>query len=315
MSHASETGDFAGRRLTARRAWFFAGQTQEARSRRVGALLFYPAFILVCAVLLLPILWAVRQSLHSGVGLELGNFVGLRNFEDLLVYGDGLWFVQRSILFVALSLLLALPLGVSLGLLLSKPIRFRGLFRTVLMFPWVVSQLITGSLWMWLYNDRLGPLSYTLKNILGADLTNPLSSINTAMLAISVANVWHAYPLIMIFTLAALQTIPTEINEAARMDAASEWSRFWKITFPLVKNTVLVAAVLTSLQAFNNVTLVLVMTGGGPVGATDVLAIALFKEAFHFYRMDTANTIAIVIFLLNIAFTILYVRITKKAKS
>jgi ABC-type sugar transport system permease subunit len=261
----------------------------------------------------LPILYALRQSLYSGKGLDLGVFVGLRNFTDLLLHGDGLWFIQRSMLFVGLTMLFALPLGVGFGLLLSRPIRFRGAFRTILMFPWVVSQLITGSLWMWLYNDRLGPLSYLLQNI-GIDLGSPLTDVNSAMLAVSIANVWHSYPLIMVFTLAALQTVPSEVNEAARMDASSEWGRFWHITFPLIRNTVMIAAVLTSLQAFNNVTLFLVMTGGGPVGATDVLAIALFKEAFQFYRMDTASTIAIVIFLLNIAFTALYVRILRKAK-
>ncbi|MFI4982385.1 MAG: carbohydrate ABC transporter permease, partial [Nevskiales bacterium] len=120
------------------------------------------------------------------------------------------------------------------------------------------------------------------------------------------------YPLVMIFTLAALQTVPIDIQEAARLDTRSEWQRFRFVTLPLIKDSVLVAAVLTTLRSFNNVTLVLAMTGGGPVGATDVLGIRVFNEAFQFYRMDVASTIAVIIFALNILASVAFIRVLRR---
>jgi ABC-type sugar transport system permease subunit len=283
--------------------------------RRLGEKLmtmgfFYPAFLLVAAVSFFPLFYAIRQSLHSAKYLDIGPFVGLSNYIDVFKYGDALKFIGTSITFVLGSLAVALPIGIGLALVLSRPIRFANFFRTLLIFPWVVSPLVNGLLWIWLYNGRLGPLADFYK-FLGMDLTNPLTDPNLAMPAMILANAWHSYPMIMVFTLAALQTVSTEVTEAARLDAASDWNRFWFITFPLIKNTVLVAAILMSLNTFNNVTLVLIMTGGGPAGATDVLAIRVFKEAFQFYKMEIATTLAVVIFSLNIVFSVFYARVLR----
>jgi ABC-type sugar transport system permease subunit len=115
----------------------------------------------------------------------------------------------------------------------------------------------------------------------------------------------------MVFVLAALQTIPTELQEAARIDGASGWQRFRHVIFPLVRNTTLVTLVLTTLHTFNGVSIVLIMTGGGPVGATDVMALRVFEEGFKFYRMGLATAGAVVIFGLNIVFTVAYMRVLR----
>ena len=279
----------------------------QRAERLQTATFFYPAFLLVAVVSFFPLFYAIRQSLHAADYLELGAFVGFENYVELFASGGGLWFVAASILFVSGTLVVSVPVGVGLALLLSRPIRFRSFFRAVLMFPWVVSHIVTGFLWVWFFDGRLGPISAILRP-LGMTFVSPLTDPALAMAGVVIANSWHSYPLIMVFTLAALQTVPQEVQEAARIEARSNWQSFYRVTLPLIRNTLLVAVVLTGLHTFNNVTLVIAMTGGGPVGATDVLGIRVFKEAFQFYNMDIATTLAVVIFALNIVFSFLFMR-------
>jgi ABC-type sugar transport system permease subunit len=276
-------------------------------------LFFYPAFLLVAAVSFVPLFYALRQSVYSANYLDTGGFVGLANYRELL-HDGGLRAIGVSIIFVLGSLLLSMPLGVGLALLLNRPIRFGTFFRTVLLLPWVISQLVVGLLWLWLYDGRLGPVADVL-NRLGASFSGPLTDPDWALPSVILTNAWHSYPLVMIFTLAALQTIQRETLEAARIDAPSAWRRFWHVTLPLIRNTVLVSLVLTTLHTFNTVTTILVMTGGGPVGATDVLALRVFKEGFQFYRMEIAAAAAVVIFALNIAFTLAYIRVLRGTRN
>jgi len=290
--------------------------SQPTRSRRgsqalrllQGYAFFYPAFLLVAAVLFVPLFHAIWQSVHAADYMEIGRFVGLANFVNLLMHDGGLRDIGLSIVFVGGSVLLATPLGVGLAVLLNRPMRWRAFFRTVLVAPWVVSQLVTGLLWLWLYDDRLGPLQAMMQSLgIRALITDP----DWAMASLILTNVWHSYPLVMVFTLAALQTVPSEVIEAATIDGASAWRRFWRITLPLIRNTLKVAVVLTTLHTFNTVTTILIMTGGGPAGATEVLALRVFKEGFQFFRMEVAATAAVLILLLNIAFSLAFVRVLK----
>ncbi|MEX2536958.1 MAG: sugar ABC transporter permease [Trueperaceae bacterium] len=273
-------------------------------------LFFLPAFLLVAAVSFLPLFYAVRQSFFSAEYLQLGNFVGFQNYTRLLFDSGGLGNLRVSLVFVAGTVAVTVPIGFGLALLLNRPLRFRGAYRTILILPWVVSQLVTALLWMWLLNNRFGPIAYSASQI-GLSFPNPITSVDFAMPSVILANAWRSYPLVMLFVLAALQTIPTELTDAAKIDGATKWQNFWHVTMPLIRNTTLVALVLTTLHAFNMVTMILLMTGGGPAGSTDVLALRVFKEGFLFYRMGIASAAAVVIFLLNIAFTLVYIRVLR----
>ena len=135
------------------------------------------------------------------------------------------------------------------------------------------------------------------------------------MPALIICNAWGSYPLVMVFVLSALQTIPIEIYEAAKIDGAKSWKQFTLITFPLIRSTTLVTLVLTTLHCFNNVTIVLIMTGGGPVEATEVMALRVFEEGFKFNRLGIATAGAVIIFMINILFTIAYMRVLKQENS
>ncbi|MBM3526426.1 MAG: sugar ABC transporter permease, partial [Alphaproteobacteria bacterium] len=211
---------------------------------------------------------------------------------------------------VAGTLALAMPVGFGLALLLNLPLRGRNLIRTLLIVPWLVSNTVAALLWAWLLNAQFGPVADALRGI-GVTMPNLLTSSTWAMPALILCNAWGSYPLVMVFTLSALQTIPKEIHEAARMDGARRWQRFAQVTFPLVRNTTLVTLVLTTLHCFNGVTIVLIMTGGGPLDATDVMALKVFEEGFKFHRMGIASAGAVIIFAINVLFTIAYMRVLK----
>lgn len=283
------------------------GRSRAGRDRVQTYLFFYPALALVACVSFLPMFYAFRQSLYAANHLQIGGYVGLANFSALFFGDTGFAAIRASILFAAGTVILSVPLGVGLALLLHAPMPGRDVFRTILMLPWVVSQMVTALLWLWFYDGRLGPLSPLFEGI-GLYGTNPLTDLTLAMPALVLANVWPSYPLVMVFALASLQTVPGEVVEAARIDCPSAWRRFWHVTLPLIRPTLIVAVVLTTLHSFNNVTLVLMLTGGGPVGETATLALRVFKEGFQFYRMEIASACAVVIFCLNMAFTLAYVR-------
>lgn len=273
-------------------------------------LLMAPALLLIAAVSFLPLAQALVQSLHRSNYLELGEFVGLLNFQRFLLSEAGIQRAWNSLVFVVGSLAVAMPLGFGLALLLNLPLRARGLIRTVLILPWLVSNTVAAILWAWILSAQFGPIAPII-SALGGVMPNPLTSETLAMPALILCNVWGSYPLVMVFVLAALQTIPIELQEAAKIDGANAWQRFRHIIFPLVRNTTLVTLVLTTLHTFNNVSIVLIMTGGGPVGVTDTMALRVFEEGFKFYRMGLATAGAVVIFALNILFTIAYMKVLR----
>ena len=270
-----------------------------------------PAVLLVAAVSFLPLGYAVVQSFYKSKYLALGQFVGFQNYLDFLLASDAPRRVWSSIVFVVGTICVSTPIGLGFALLLNQPIRYRAWFRTILIIPWLVSALVGALLWAWLFNPNFSPVIQALEAIFHTRMPSLLTSFDLAMPALIVAHSWSSYPMIMVFCLAALQTVPNDLLEAAEIDGANRWQRFVNISFPHVKSTILVALVLTTLNTFNHVTMVLVMTGGGPVGATETMALRVFLEGFKFYRMGTACAGAVVIFGVNILFALAYARILR----
>jgi multiple sugar transport system permease protein len=270
-----------------------------------------PAALLVALVSFAPLGYALLQSVYKSHYLDLGDFVGMANYADFLLGSGGLARVANSFLFVFGTVVLSVPLGVGFALLLDGPMRLRGLFRTILILPWLISALVGGLLWAWLLNPNFSPVLQDIDALVGIRLPSFLTSSTWAMPALILAHSWSSYPMIMVFALAALQTIPKDLTEAALIDGATGWQRFAYVTFPHIRATLLVAIVLTTLNTFNHVTMILVMTGGGPVGATETMAMRVFLESFKYYRMGTASAGAVAIFAINVLFALVYARILR----
>ena len=280
--------------------------------RHAQAYLFMlPAIALAAGVSLYPILYAFYLSLFRTRYLQRVAFIGFGNYAHLLA-DPAFWHnLAYSLTYVFGSLVVVLPFSLGVAVLLNQPVKCRAVFRALIILPWVVSQTIIALLWGWLLNADFGPGIYILE-VLGVGKVSVFGETRFALLTLIGVNVWGSYPMAVILLLAALQTIPSELKEAARVDGASRWQHFVHITLPLVQPTLLVATIMLTLLYFNMVTLILILTGGGPLGATEVLSLRAFKEGFDFWHVGYAATLGIVIFLFNVVFSLLYIRLLRQ---
>ncbi len=270
-----------------------------------------PAFVLLVVISLYPVGYAIQRSLYHTAYLALGKFAGLANYLDLLTSTHGWKSVWLSLVFMAGSVGLAIPFSLLLAVVVSRPLPFRTTIRTLLLLPWVISQTIGGLLWAWLLNPSFGPVSYALGRAFDAHIAF-FQDPAYAMAATIVANVWQSYGLGFVLLLAALQTVPRDLLEAARMDGATKRQMLFSITLPLIRPAIAIAAIMLTLHSLNMVTMILVLTGGGPAGATETLSVRVFNEAFQFQNMGLASAIGVVIALLNVVFSIAYLKVLRK---
>lgn len=283
----------------------------QRRVRGRGSVVFlWPAFLLVMAVATLPIAYAFYQSVHASKFLNVGVFVGLANFERFFSRGTGLW---NSIVFTIGSVGLAVPLGVAAALALTRIERGRNVLRTLLIVPWLISNVVVAQLWGWLMNPQLGPVGHAVQQF-GSTMPNPVNSDLWSMPLLVLVHTWTAFPLVMVMTYAALQTVPRETLEAATIDGATTLQQIFLVMLPLIRNTILITVLLTTINSLNNATLVLVLTGGGPGGATETLALQIFNEGLKFFRMGVAAAGSVVVFALNVVFAMVYFKVLEEER-
>lgn len=222
------------------------------------AILFLaPALLLICCFTVIPIFEAVYTSFHKTQYAMVGEFVGLKNYISVMVESDGWKNIVNSIVYVVLSLLLAMPIGVGIGTLLNRKIRGMTIFRTMIIIPWTLSQTVTALLWKWLLNGNYGLITSWAYQLTGKKM-DLFSTAIIAKILVVVVNVWNTVPVVIILTIAALQTISPELIEAAQVDGASRRMIYWKLTLPMIRPTMVTALVMQSIEYFNMVTLIYV---------------------------------------------------------
>lgn len=277
---------------------------------RVALLFLLPSILLVLAVTFYPIAYAIRVSLFDTVYLNTTKFAGLQSYLKFLQDPTGRANMVNSVVYTFGSLAVAIPFGLGLALILNRPIKYRVFFRTVIIVPWIVSQIVTALVWGWLMNPQYGPIDYFIRQWFGAPF-NFLGQPISAMPSLILANVWQSFPYPMLLLLAALQTVPEELYEAAKVDGAVAWQRFALITLPMIRSTALITIIMLSLRYFNMVTLPFILTGGGPVNATALMSIRVYQEAFSFFHVGFASAVAVYIFIFNLVFSVLYIKILR----
>ena len=266
-----------------------------------------PAIVAVFLVSIYPVFDAAVLSLYQTRYAEKLRFIGLANYvalwNDATVWASA----GKSLVYTGASLLLVIPLALGLALLLNARIPFRSAARAVIILPWVVSQTVVALLWAWLLNADFGPIAYASQALTGsrpALLASPIG----AMAALIVVNVWASYPQATLLLLAAIQTVPQELHEAAHIDGATVWKRFLYVTLPLIRPTLLVVMIQLTLLYFNMVTLIFTLTGGGPLAATDTLALRVLKISFEDWNLGRGAALGLVITALNFLMSALYVK-------
>ncbi len=259
------------------------------RSRRVfipgearfGYALLLPATVLIVVLVGLPFVRALWLSFHKKLlGAEDAPWIGLQNYAALLNDATFWQAVKNTFVFTGGSIGSKLILGTLVALILNETLPFRGLWRSIVMLPYAMPTLVSILVWKWMYNDVSGVLSY-LANQTGL-VDHPilwLSDPDVAMPAVIAVNVWRGFPFFVITILAGLQTVPQELYDAAKMDGAGMWQRFWQVTRPGILPVVAVTTLFSAILTFNDFSIIWILTQGGPGNATNVLATLTYRIA------------------------------------
>lgn len=279
-----------------------------------GIAFLAPALILIFIFTIIPIFEAVYTSFHDTNYAVITDFVCWENYKEILGKSIGWANILNSIEYVALSLLFAVPIGVGIGSLLNRKIHGRTLLRTLIIIPWTLSQTVTALLWKWLLNGNYGLVTWWHYKLTGEKI-DLFNKAITAKFLVVFANVWNSVPIIIILTIAALQTISPELYEAARVDGANRRTMYFQLTLPLIRPNIMTAIVMQSIEYFNMVTLIFIMTDGGPFNQTQTLSLAAYQNGFEYWHLGIASAYSIIIFLLNIIFSLIYVKLLKKSDS
>lgn len=273
-----------------------------------------PATFLLALFFVAPALWAAYTSLTNMalVGIDAANprFVGLDNYARLARDQDFAIVIRNSVTFVVGSAIVGqFILGLALALLIDhaerRGFRAASLAYAAVLLAWVNPTLIAGFLWVAMFDFFFGSLNMALK-ALGADPVDWLGSY--PMLSVIIANIWRGTAFTMLIFLGALKTIPSDIYEAARVDGANAWQRFWDHTLPSLRQIAALVLLSITMSTFGTFILIQTLTNGGPGIATEVISLYAFHEAFQRYSIGYGSAIALAMLLLNLVFAVLYLR-------
>jgi multiple sugar transport system permease protein len=261
----------------------------------------------------LPLLYTVYLSLNEWNLIRPGGqtFIGLDNYVHLVRdarFHDSLWI---SFFFMVVATGVQTILGVGLALATDRSFRGKSFVQGSLLLPMFLTPVAVGSIWYILFQPSIGPLNY-LFGLVGLPAMNWLGSASTAIWGVIIADTWQWTPFIYLLVLSALQGIPETIIEAAQIDQASDVVIVRKIILPLIKGTILVAALLRAMEAFRIFPKLYVMTGGGPGRATEASSILIYKTAFRFFEIGYASTMTIVMLVLLVAAYGFYLKTVRK---
>lgn len=269
-----------------------------------------PALILIIAVMLVPLTLGISYAFRDIQLLNpfSGGFIGLDHFKVLSQDADFYRALKNTLWWTGASVVLQFTFGLILALLLDKPFYGRGLAQALVFLPWAVPSFLAGLNWAWLFNPVIGPLPHWLFSMgVLSEPNNILSDPSLAMWGPIIANVWWGIPFFAITLLAALQAIPRDLYEAAAIDGAGPFQRFWSITLPFLAPTMAITILLRTVWISNFADLIIVMTNGGPADRTQIVASYIFTQAFRRLDFGYASAIALVLLVLLMAYSMLIV--------
>jgi multiple sugar transport system permease protein len=284
-----------------------------ARSPSVFAyLLLAPAVLTLAIVVLYPVLAGIDISFRrldiyspgtSRGPLTLANYARL--FET-----TGFWQALRvSVVYVVISIGFALLIGFGTALLLNQQFRGRTLARMLAVMPWAVPPVVAVNIWWWILDPSFGLLNWTLMTLgLIAEPVNWIAQPGPAMAAVSMVTIWKGYPFFAVMLLAGLQAIPQDLYDAVAVDGAGRIGSFRHITLPALRGVLSLATLLSVLWVFREFTIIYVLTGGGPIRATETLAIMTYREAFANLKMGFAASIGVVTLVISTIASIFFIR-------
>jgi len=268
------------------------------RSRWVGYALLAPALAAVGFLILYPLYLVLAISFRQGKTLNVLRLselpFGLANYRTIFD-SDATWHsVFVTVVYLLGTIAPAFVIGLGTALLLNRAFPGRRWLRSFILLPWAVPGVIVSIVFLWLLDGSFGVLNALLRQAgwLATDLAW-FANEDTALAAVIVPTIWKAYPFFTLTLLAALQSIPSSLYEAAVVDGTTRWQSFRYITWPGIRASAALATILNTLWALREFDIIYLTTGGGPDRATETLAVRIYQEAFAFFRMGTASALGV----------------------
>jgi len=275
--------------------------------KRRGALLVTPALTILFVMNIFPLLWSFGLSFfnYRANRQRVPRFEGLENYQDVLT-DDKVWErFQTTAIIVGSSVLLQLIVGFLLALLFAKEFPMRRIVLMLVLTPMMLSFVSVGVFFKLFYEPTFGIVSYVL-NFFYDDPFVVLATPAGAIAGIVIADAWMWSPFVMLLVLAGLVSVPKYLYEAAEIDRASAWRRFWTITFPYIKSLLLLAVLFRTIETFKLFDIVYIITEGGPGSSTETIAVYLYRTAFQFFKTSQSSALAYIVLFIVIVLTNLY---------
>lgn len=298
------------------------GVGQLARTRRRGLLAdvarhwsdylyVAPALLVLLIVIGYPFCYTIYLSFfETPPSSPNWYFNGISNY--ITVLSDSLfWSITLNTFYWTFaSTLFSVLLGFGAALVVNKEFFGRGLIRGLLLIPWVISAVAAAYVWRWILHSDYGLISSVLMQmgLIQAPI-NFLDSTSLVLSTVIVVNVWKEFPFAMIMLLSGLQTVPEQLNRAARIDGANSWNVFWHVTVPHLKSVLLITTILLFVGNLNSFTLVFLMTGGGPADASQLWITRVYQLAFQSLQYGLASAFSVVLFIVMLVLGYYYVQI------
>jgi multiple sugar transport system permease protein len=298
-----------------RRRWDTRRTLRTMRREWSAYLFLSPGLLLFSVFTVFALLFAFYLTFTEWNIIEPDRpFIGLDNYSRMIQDEDFRQSIINTAYYTGATVPLTMGIGLLIALLLNQPIRGRGLFRTLYFLPVVTPFVVVAIVWKWLYNGDFGLFNYyLLKTHLINEPLMWLSDKNLAMPSVVLMSVWSGVGFSMVIYLAGLQSIPQELYEAARMDGAGWWAQLRHITIPMLAPTTLFLMVMGIIGSFQVFTQIFIMTNGGPVNRTTTMVFYIYEAAFKFYEMGYASTLAYGLFALLFVFTLIQLRMYRRA--
>ena len=276
------------------------------RERRFAYALLMPAVVAVFALIAYPMYLVFAISLREGKSL---NFLaldrrpfGLANYATVLTDSATWHSVYVSAVYTFGTIIPAFVIGLLTALLLNRVFPFRRWLRSLMLLPWAVPGVMVSIIFLWLFDPAFGVVNYLLRSAgwIATDIAW-YTDESTALFAVIVPTIWKSYPFFTLTLLAAMQSIPDHLYEAAKVDGATRWQRFTHITWPGIRSPATLALVLNGLWVFREFDIIFATTGGGPAKATETLGIRAYNEAFGYFYMGRASVIGVLMLAIALA--------------
>jgi len=286
---------------------------RASESRGWAWFLLMPTLLLLALIVIYPTIYGISLSFQDMRLLRpaASGFIGLEHYRTML--GDPVFWLalKNTVIWVSLACTIELGLGLASALALNRALPGLKVATILILLPWFLPKVVAGNMWALMLDSRLGVLNDILVRlgVLGqykAWFADPATALLTAIVVES----WHSFPFFTLLLLAALRGIPEEMHQAAAVDGATAWQRFWHVTLPMLKIVIVAAVVLRVIGLVNSPDLLLILTSGGPGHATMVLSLYAFETAYRTFDFGYAGALSVIMLTLLMVFAYAYVRVS-----